>query len=138
MRITSVKTYLMNAAPPGTGGWSARNWLFVKISADEGLYGIGEASGWPRVVQMAIEDLAPLLIGEDPMHIERITSKLTLAMMGHGMTGVVGRRRDHRYRDRALGSEGQGAGLTGLESARRQDARPAARLYARARAAARQ
>jgi galactonate dehydratase len=90
MRITSIKSYLMNAAPPGQGGWSARNWLFVKVFTDEGLYGVGEASGWPRVVQTAIEDLAPLLIGENPMHIERLTHKLELAMMGHGMTGVVG------------------------------------------------
>ncbi len=89
MKITEVKTYLMHAGRPG-GGWAARNWLFVKIFTDEGIYGVGEASGWPRVVQTAIEDLTPLLIGEDPFQIEKLWQKLYLAMMGHGMTGIVG------------------------------------------------
>ena len=90
MKITNVSTYLMHAAPPGKGGWAARNWLFVKIETDEGIYGVGEASGWPRVVETAIQDLTPLLIGEDPFNIERLWGKMQVAMMGHGMTGIVG------------------------------------------------
>ena len=89
MKITEIKTYLMHAGQPG-GGWANRNWLFVKIFTDEGLYGVGEGSGWPRVVETAIKDLTPLLIGEDPFHIEKLWQKMLLAMMGHGMTGVVG------------------------------------------------
>lgn len=89
MKITEIKTYLMHAGTP-SGGWSSRNWLFVKIFTDEGVYGVGEASGWPRVVEMAIKDLTPLLIGEDPFHIEKLWQKLYLGMMGHGMTGIVG------------------------------------------------
>ncbi|MBX3050294.1 MAG: mandelate racemase/muconate lactonizing enzyme family protein [Caldilineaceae bacterium] len=89
MKITEIKTYLMNAGVAG-GGWQKRNWLFVKIFTDEGIYGVGEASGWPRVVETAIHDLAPLLIGEDPFAIEKLWQKLFIAMMGHGMTGIVG------------------------------------------------
>jgi galactonate dehydratase len=90
MKITEIKTYLMHAGPPDSAGWSKRNWLFVKVLTDEGITGIGEASGWPRVVELAIHDLAPLVIGEDPFHIEKLWQKMLLAMMGHGMTGVVG------------------------------------------------
>ena len=90
MKITAIKTYLMHAAPPETGGWSARNWLFTKVETDEGIYGIGEASGWPRVVETAIHDMTPLVIGEDPFHIEKLWSKMQVAIMGHGMTGIVG------------------------------------------------
>ena len=90
MHITAINTYLMHCAPPDTGGWSARNWLFVKVETDAGIYGIGEASGWPRVVETAIHDLTPLMIGEDPFHIEKLWSKMQVAMMGHGMTGIVG------------------------------------------------
>ena len=90
MKITAIDTYLMNAAPATSRGWSARNWLFVKVTTDEGLHGIGEASGWPRVVETAIHDLTPLMIGEDPFLIERLWLKMYTAMMGHGMTGVVG------------------------------------------------
>ena len=90
VKIIDIKTYLMHCAPPEEGGWSARNWLFVKVETDEGIYGIGEASGWPRVVETAIRDLTPLILGEDPCHIEKLWSKMLSAMMGHGMTGVVG------------------------------------------------
>lgn len=99
MKITAIKTYLMHAGVAG-GGWQKRNWLFVKVFTDEGIYGVGEASGWPRVVETAIHDLTPLLIGEDPFAIEKLWQKLFIAMMGHGMTGIVG-----------------GGALTGIEMA---------------------
>jgi galactonate dehydratase len=88
MRITDVKTYLVAAYRPG--GWAARNWCIVEVHTDEGITGIGEASGWPRVIQTAIEDFKGVIIGEDPARIERIWQKMLIAMMGHGMTGVVG------------------------------------------------
>lgn len=88
MKITDIKTFLVAAARPG--GWAARNWCFVKVETDEGISGIGEASGWPRVVETAIHDLTPVLVGEDPGRIERLWQKMLLAIMGHGMTGVVG------------------------------------------------
>jgi galactonate dehydratase len=88
VKITDVKTYLV-AAHKG-GGWAKRNWCFVEVYTDEGIVGIGEASGWPRVIQTAIEDLKDVLIGEDPRRIERLWQKMLIAMMGHGMTGVVG------------------------------------------------
>ncbi len=90
MKIVDIKTYLMHAGPPGHAGWAKRNWLFVKVFTDEGVYGVGEASGWPRVVETAIQDLTPILIGEDPMQIEKLWQKMLLAIMGHGMTGTVG------------------------------------------------
>lgn len=88
MRISGIETFLVDAARPGA--WGARNWCFVKVETDEGITGIGEASGWPRVVERAIQDLAPLLVGEDCGRIERLWQKMLLAIMGHGMTGVVG------------------------------------------------
>ncbi|OUC09130.1 isomerase, partial [Litorilinea aerophila] len=90
MKITEIKTYLMHANVPNSSGWKARNWLFVKVFTDEGIYGVGEASGWPRVVETAIQDLATILVGENPFEIEKIWQKMYLAMMGHGMTGIVG------------------------------------------------
>jgi galactonate dehydratase len=73
-----------------TPTWTTRNWLFVKVYTDDGVWGIGECSGWPRVIETAIKDITPLLIGEDPMDIERLWHKVLVATMGHGMTGVVG------------------------------------------------
>jgi galactonate dehydratase len=99
MRITKLETFLMQAGAPNDTAWAsdgkghqvgARNWLFVRISTDAGLTGIGECSGWPRVIEAAVQDFRELLIGEDPMAIERLWQKLYVAMMGHGMTGIVG------------------------------------------------
>ena len=90
MKITDIKTYLVNANVPDSRGWRARNWLFIKVFTDEGIYGVGEGSGWPRVVETAVKDLTPLLIGENPFEIEKLWQKMFIAMMGHGMTGIVG------------------------------------------------
>ncbi|MBI4220995.1 MAG: mandelate racemase/muconate lactonizing enzyme family protein [Chloroflexi bacterium] len=102
MKISAVKTLLMHAGNPPPDAiatatttarghtWSARNWLFVKIETDEGITGLGECSGWPRVIETAVQDLTPLLIGEDPFDIERLWQKMLIATMGHGMTGIVG------------------------------------------------
>jgi galactonate dehydratase len=88
VRITDIQTFLVDASAPS--GWATRNWLFVKVETDAGIVGLGEASGWPRVIQTAIADLTPILVGEDPRRIERLWQKMLLAMMGHGMTGIVG------------------------------------------------
>ena len=70
--------------------WSKRNWCFVKVYTDEGITGLGEGSGWPRVVETAINDLKPIVIGEDPMNIERIWQKMLVSTMGAGRTGTPG------------------------------------------------
>ena len=93
MKITDIKTFLMMAGAPestGSTSWSARNWCFLKVYTDEGIVGIGEGSGWPRVVQTAIEDLKPVVVGEDPVNIERIWQKMLVSTMGAGMTGTPG------------------------------------------------
>ena len=93
MKITDIKTFLMMAGSPASkesSSWSARNWCFVKVYTDEGIIGLGEGSGWPRVVETAINDLKPIVIGEDPMNIERIWQKMLVSTMGAGMTGTPG------------------------------------------------
>lgn len=71
MKITAVKTCVVNA--------EMRNWVFVKVETDQpGLYGWGEASlEWKtRAVVGAVEDFAPMLIGEDPERIEFLYQKM--------------------------------------------------------------
>jgi galactonate dehydratase len=99
MKITRIETFLMQAGAPDDRAWasdkagvqtSSRNWLFVKVRTDDGVYGVGECSGWPRVIETAVRDLSEVLVGEDPAHIERLWQKMMVAQMAHGMTGVVG------------------------------------------------
>jgi len=71
MKIENLKTVVVNA--------EMRNWVFCKVETDQpGLYGWGEGSlEWKtRSVVGAIEDFAPMVIGEDPRRIEHIFQKL--------------------------------------------------------------
>ncbi len=71
MKITAIDTYI--AGNP----W--KNWLFAKVSTDEGLYGIGEGTlnYFTRTVETAIHELKPMVIGLDPFQVERISQRLT-------------------------------------------------------------
>ncbi len=103
MKITEIRTYLMQVggplATPSAGGKSgyatgdfrgSRNWLFVKVLTDQGTYGVGECSGWPKVIETAVKDLANLLVGQDPANIDLLWNKMHTATMGHGLLGTVG------------------------------------------------
>jgi len=66
MKITKIHTSIVNA--------KMRNWVIVRVETDEaGLYGLGEATVefQTHAVVGAINDLSPLLIGQDPREIER-------------------------------------------------------------------
>ncbi|MCY0906102.1 galactonate dehydratase [Arthrobacter sp. H14-L1] len=61
MRITRIETFLV---PP--------RWLFVRVETDSGIVGWGEpvVEGRSETVRTAVEQLAELLIGTDPLRIE--------------------------------------------------------------------
>lgn len=68
-----------------------RNWVFVKVVTDQpGLIGWGEATlEWhTRSVVGAIEDLSPLLIGEDPTCVEHLWQMMWRQHFWHG-SGVT-------------------------------------------------
>lgn len=70
MKITAIDTYI--AGNP----W--KNWVFTKVSTDEGLYGIGEGTVnyFGRTVETAIHELKPLILGLDPFQVEIVSQKL--------------------------------------------------------------
>jgi galactonate dehydratase len=71
MKVTKIRTLVVNA--------EMRNWVFCKVETDQpGLFGWGEGSlEWKtRAVVGVIEDLAPMVTGEDPRRIEHIYQKL--------------------------------------------------------------
>lgn len=68
-----------------------RNWIFVKVVTDQpGLIGWGEATlEWhTRSVTGAIEDLAELVVGEDPARIEYLWQRMYRQHFWHG-NGIV-------------------------------------------------
>lgn len=83
MKITAIETRVCNAR--------MRNWIFVKVVTDQpGLWGWGEATlEWhTRSVVGAIEDLAQLLVGEDPTRIEHLWQIMYRQHFWHG-NGIV-------------------------------------------------
>ncbi|MCB2188337.1 MAG: mandelate racemase/muconate lactonizing enzyme family protein [Deltaproteobacteria bacterium] len=67
MKITGVETLFCDA------GW--RPWIFLKISTDQGLVGWSEVTdshGSPRGIAGVVEDLAPFLLGADPLAHEKL------------------------------------------------------------------
>lgn len=83
MKITKIETLVCNAR--------MRNWIFVKVLTDQpGLHGWGEATlEWhTRGVVGSIEDLAQLLIGEDPTRVEHLWQMMYRQHFWHG-NGIV-------------------------------------------------
>lgn len=83
MKITKIETHVCHAR--------MRNWIFVKVLTDQdGLFGWGEATlEWhTRAVVGAVEDLAQLLIGEDPTRVEHLWQMMFRQHFWHG-AGIV-------------------------------------------------
>lgn len=83
MRITAVQTFVCHAR--------MRNWVFVKVLTDQdGLHGWGEATlEWhTRGVVGSIEDLAQLIVGEDPTRVEHLWQMMYRQHFWHG-NGIV-------------------------------------------------
>ncbi len=89
MKITDISTLVVNAR--------MRNWIFVKVQTDvPGLHGWGEATmEWKtRAVIGCVEDLKPMLIGQDPTRIDflwQILYRHSYFRLGTiGMTAISG------------------------------------------------
>ncbi len=86
MKITQVETY------PVSVGW--KNWLFVKVFTDAGVYGIGEATinGFAATTETAVHELSHLYIGKDPRQVNAIAQRIitTVADVGHVHRMVMG------------------------------------------------
>jgi galactonate dehydratase len=83
MKITKIETLVCHAR--------MRNWIFVKVITDQpGLHGWGEATlEWhTRSVVGAIEDIAELIVGEDPSRIEHLWQTMYRQHFWHG-NGIV-------------------------------------------------
>jgi len=71
MKITHLETFLTNAG--------LRNYLFIRLTTDAGLTGIGEATlEWQELaVQTLLHDwVEPRIVGADPFDVERVIGNL--------------------------------------------------------------
>jgi galactonate dehydratase len=83
VKITKIETLVCHAR--------MRNWVFVKVHTDQpGLHGWGEATlEWhTRAVVGAVDDLAGLIVGEDPTRVEHLWQVMYRQHFWHG-NGIV-------------------------------------------------
>src|SRR5947208_2836125 len=71
MKITNIESY------PVWGGH--RNFLFVVVDTDEGIYGVGEAgiTRPEQAIMGAVDHFKELLIGQDPFRVEHLWQVMT-------------------------------------------------------------
>lgn len=70
MKITGLRTFVVG------NPW--KNWVFVKVYTDEGLVGVGEATGGmsAKPGEAQVQELARFVIGEDPLQPERLWQRM--------------------------------------------------------------
>jgi galactonate dehydratase len=70
MRITGLETWAVGA------GW--KNWLFVRVTTDEGIHGIGEGTlnGFIRTTETGLHELEHLVLGQDPRRVRAIARRM--------------------------------------------------------------
>ena len=78
MKITDVETYTVSA------GW--KNWLFLRVMTDEGLYGIGEATinGFIKTTEAAVHELKHHLVGKDPRQVNALCHRVLSVIQDAG------------------------------------------------------
>jgi L-alanine-DL-glutamate epimerase-like enolase superfamily enzyme len=97
MKVTQIKTRVLQTPadnplvvglPPTT---ETREFVTLELGTDEGIEGIGLTFfGGPltKALREAVEGLGALVVGEDPLRVEAIASKLRLAASGAGPGGI--------------------------------------------------
>lgn len=70
VKITAIQTFVVG------NPW--KNWIFVKVSTDAGLTGWGEATSGleTKPAEAQVHELERFLIGENPLHPERVWQKM--------------------------------------------------------------
>ena len=70
MKITDVQTFIVG------NPW--KNWVFIKLHTDTGIYGIGEATSHrqAKTAETAVLEMRRYYLGRDPFNTEEINSEL--------------------------------------------------------------
>jgi galactonate dehydratase len=85
MKITQIQTFYLSDPQ---GELRLDHFLWVQISTDDGLVGLGETSSLPRAVAAVVHDLyAPILLGADPRDVTYLWAEMHAAAQFAGAGG---------------------------------------------------
>ena len=87
MRITGIETIHLSRGV--TVNWGPIQWLWVRIHTDSGLIGLGETYPHPESEKAVVHhSLAPVLLGRDPLSIDRLWLDMFQAVSYSGWAGA--------------------------------------------------
>ncbi|MFN0154899.1 MAG: mandelate racemase/muconate lactonizing enzyme family protein [Gaiella sp.] len=99
MKITDVEAIVLRQAVVNEGiADGSQDDLVVRIHTDEGITGIGEVDSSPELVQALVQapsshavavSLRDVLIGEDPLDVERLWQKMYRGLIYFGRRGIA-------------------------------------------------
>ncbi len=99
MKITDVEAIVLRQAVVNEGiADGSQDDLVVRIHTDEGITGIGEVDSSPELVQALVQapsshavavSLRDVLIGEDPLDVERLWHKMYRGLIYFGRRGIA-------------------------------------------------
>lgn len=98
MKITNVRSIILKQPTIEMIGDGSQDTVVILVETDEGITGIGEVDSSPYVVKsiidmpashMACMGLKEILIGEDPLDVERLWRKMYEKSIYHGRRSVV-------------------------------------------------
>lgn len=69
-----------------------KNWLFVRLLTDEGVVGLGEATGGlsTKPIEAAIHELKPLYLGQDPRDVAALWDRMVKGVFLHQSPAMAG------------------------------------------------
>ncbi|GEM_PF-5817457 len=80
MKITDVKTTTLKGY---------KDWNFVKVETDEGIYGIGEAHPGEGINDVVTKCLKRLIVGKDPLNVEPLYTHMVYRSTGNASGGTL-------------------------------------------------
>src|SRR5262245_42894637 len=98
MKITHVVCQILRLKSVAAKTASSQDAVLVRIRADNGLEGVGEADASPEVVKAIVDapfshniacGLRQIVLGENPLETERIWQKMLRRTMYFGRTSVT-------------------------------------------------
>src|SRR4051812_16314627 len=73
VKITDIKCMIVR------GTW---DWNLVRVDTDAGISGLGEAYWGPGVKDLVLNQLKPLVLGEDPLNVDKLYTKMLMRSAG--------------------------------------------------------
>lgn len=85
MKITAIDTIHLSKGITVHSG--PIQWLWVRIHTDEGLVGLGETYPTPESEKAVVRRLAPMLMGRNPLEIDRLWADMFQTVASSGWAG---------------------------------------------------